>query len=108
MNSTSIICIIVGLAAGFFVAFINMLISKKFTTGSMNNVNGVMAGNMLRMALNIGTLAAGFFICKGTGLPMLETLISIAVGLSIGGILFLKLLVDKMDKENKNNEERRE
>ncbi len=106
METIQIICIIAGIAAGLAVAFINMQITKKSYKTS-NSAAGIMGANVLRLIFDFAALAVGYLICRSCDLPMIETLVAIAVGLSVGEIIFLRILINKIKKENsEKNEER--
>ena len=106
METIQIICIIVGALAGFAAAFLNMLLSKKSYKTS-NSAAGIMGANVLRLIVDLAAFAIGFLICDNCDLPMVETLVSIAVGLSAGEMIFLRKLINNIKKENsEKNEER--
>lgn len=77
-----------GAVFGLAVAYVNMLISKA-NLGS-DSLAGIMGVNMLRMLIDVIALAATYFGCKALNLPLAVTLIAAALGLSVGGMLFLK------------------
>lgn len=77
-----------GAVFGLAVAYVNMLISKA-NLGS-DSLAGIMGVNMLRMLIDVIALAATYFGCKALDLPLAVTLIAAALGLSVGGMLFLK------------------
>ena len=93
MNSKMIISIICGLFFGLLIGFVNVLISKKSLKS--DNVGMLMGTNAVRMLLDIAAMAVGFFFSEKIGLLLVPVIISIAVGLSIGGMLFLKIMVNK-------------
>ena len=61
-----------------------------------------MGVNLLRLLLDAAALAICFFVCKTYDLPMTATLIAAAVGLSGGGMLFLKMMVNKTQPQSKD------
>lgn len=79
-----------GLLLGTAAAYLNMRISKRhLSSGTMSSV---MGANMLRMLIDVLMLLAAYLVSKHFGLPMAVTLISVALGLSVGGMLFLSRL----------------
>lgn len=101
MDSKMIISIICGLLFGLLVAFINMLISKKNLKS--DNVGLLMGTNAVRMLLDIAAMAIGYFFSEKVGLMLFPVLISIAIGLSIGGLVFLKVILNKTNSNGQNN-----
>ena len=99
MNFVDIISVLGGALLGLLVAYVNMLISKANMNAS--NMAAVMGVNMMRLLLDAAALAACFFVCKAYELPMMATLIAAAVGLSGGGMLFLRHMVKKTQPQNK-------
>ena len=95
MNLTDILSVLGGAVLGAAVAYINMRISKANMNAS--NMAAVMGVNMLRLLL-----AVCFFVCRAYDLPMMATLIAVAVGLSGGGMLFLKIMVNKTQPQSKD------
>ena len=100
MNLTDILSVIGGAVLGAAVAYINMRISKANLNAS--NMAAVMGVNMLRLLLDAAALAVCFFVCRAYELPMTATLIAAAVGLSGGGMMFLKMMVNKTQPQNKD------
>ena len=100
MNLTDILSVIGGAVLGAAVAYINMRISKANLNAS--NMAAVMGVNMLRLLLDAAALAVCFFVCRAHELPMTATLIAAAVGLSGGGMLFLKMMVNKTQPQSKD------
>ena len=100
MNLTDILSVIGGAVLGAAVAYINMRISKANLNAS--NMAAVMGVNMLRLLLDAAVLAVCFFVCRAYELPMMATLIAAAVGLSGGGMLFLKMMVNKTQPQSKD------
>ena len=100
MNLTDILSVIGGAVLGAAVAYINMRISKANLNAS--NMAAVMGVNMLRLLLDAAALAVCFFVGRAYELPMTATLIAAAVGLSGGGMLFLKMMVNKTQPQNKD------
>jgi|GEM_PF-591587 len=100
MNLTDILSVLGGAVLGAAVAYINMRISKANMNAS--NMAAVMGVNMLRLLLDAAALAVCFFVCRAYYLPMMATLIAAAVGLSGGGMLFLKMMVNKTQPQSKD------
>lgn len=100
MNLTDILSVLGGAVLGAAVAYINMRISKANLNAS--NMAAVMGVNMLRLLLDAAALAICFFVCNTYDLPMTATLIAAAVGLSGGGMLFLKMMVNKTQPQSKD------
>lgn len=100
MNLTDILSVLGGAVLGAAVAYINMRISKANMNAS--NMAAVMGVNMLRLLLDAVALAVCFFVCRAYDLPMMATLIAAAVGLSGGGMLFLKMMVNKTQPQSKD------
>ena len=100
MNLTDILSVLGGAVLGAAVAYINMRISKANLNAS--NMAAVMGVNMLRLLLDAAALAVCFFVCMAYDLPMMATLIAAAVGLSGGGMLFLKMMVNKTQPQSKD------
>ncbi len=86
-----------GAVFGLAVAYVNMLISKA-NLGS-DSLAGIMGVNMLRMLIDVIALAATYFGCKALNLPLAVTLIAAALGLSVGGMLFLKQMTKKIQSQ---------
>ena len=100
MNLTDILSVIGGAVLGAAVAYINMRISKANLNAS--NMAAVMGVNMMRLWLVAAALAICFFVCKTYDLPMTATLIAAAVGLTGGGMLFLKMMGNKTQPQSKD------
>ena len=101
MNFADILPVFGGAALGLIVAYVNMRISKANMNAS--NMAAVMGVNMLRLLLDAAALAACYFVCKAYELPMMATLIAAAVGLSAGGMLFLRIMVKKAQPQGTKN-----
>ena len=93
----TVLCVIGGLILGVLVAFINSKISKKGIDAS--TTGAVMGINFFRFILDIIALAVGFFVSRAFNLPQIPTLVAIAVGLSVGSMLFLYFLSKNVSKE---------
>lgn len=81
------------LAFGALVAYLNSLISKLTISG--RNMVAIMGTNFARLTIDALALLVTNLICKHFGLPVITGLICTAVGLSVGGIIFLKRLLKK-------------
>ncbi len=99
MNFADILSVLGGAALGLTVAYINMRISKANMNAS--NMAAVMGVNMLRLLLDAAALAVCYFVCGAYELPMMATLIAAAVGLSVGGMVFLRIMVKKTQPQSK-------
>lgn len=80
-------------AFGLVIAYINMRITKAHINA--DTVVGVMGVNTLRMLLNVAGLAITYFVSQAFNLPLVAALVAVAVGLSLGGIAFLKIMISK-------------
>lgn len=101
---TNIICVIAGIAFGLLVAFINSRITKAGLKSK--DVTKIMITNMVKFAIDAGSLTAAFFICRAAALPVVPTIISLAITLSLGGVLMAYLVAKKAsenDEENKSS-----
>ena len=98
MNFADILSVLGGALLGLIVAYVNMRISKANMNAS--NMAAVMGVNMLRLLLDAAALAACYFVCKAYELPMMATLIAAAVGLSVGGMVFLQIMVKKTQPQS--------
>lgn len=78
---------------GLVIAYINMRISKKNLNAE--NMAAVMGVNMLRLLLDAAALAIVFFVCRALEASITSALIATALGLSVGGMLFLRSMVRK-------------
>ena len=83
-----------GLAFGALAAYINYRLSRSIT-GSESLI-AVMGTNFARLLVDIAALTAAFFVSRKFELPIFAALISVAVGLSVCGIAFLKRLTNEI------------
>ncbi len=90
------------LLLGVVVAYINSKLSKKVL--GADNVTAIMAVNLARLFLDALCLFAAYGACKLLEQRITVPLIAAAVGLSVGGILFLRLLTKKENKKNGGDE----
>ncbi len=61
----------------------------------------IAIANAARLVIDIAALAVGFFACRLIKvIPLFATLLAIAIGLSVGGLAFLKMIADKARAEN--------
>lgn len=95
---TQIIAAAAALVLGAAVAYINSLLSKKAL--NKDSVTAIMAINFERLFLDALCLFAVYGICKLVKLEFIVPLIAAAVGLSAGGILFLRLMTKKENEKN--------
>ncbi len=96
----NILCAAGGFAFGTLAAFINARISRR---GLRNSTTiAVMGTNAVRMLIDIAALVIAFFACKLFDLPVSVTIIAVALGLTICGMLFLRKLTKQILEEEKN------
>ena len=95
---TNIICIIVGIAFGLIVAFIGSRLTKAAL--KVKDATSIMIANMAKFAMDAGALVATFFVCRAASLPVVSTLVAVAVSLSAGGILMSVLVAKKASKND--------
>lgn len=100
MELVDILPVLGGAALGLIVAYVNMRISKANMNAS--DMAAVMGVNMLRLLLDAAALAVCYFICKAYDFPMMATLIAAAVGLSVGGMVFLRIMVKKTQPQSRD------
>lgn len=93
---------VVALILGTAVAYINSRLSRKAL--NKDNVTAIMAINMARLFLDALCLAAVYGCCKLLDIAFILPLCAAAVGLSVGGMLFLRLLTKKENKKNGGDE----
>ncbi len=89
-NSIWIFTALGGLVLGSAASYINYIISKKIV--KTKSVAGIMGVNSLRLLIDGLVLLAVFLICRQLELPYMPALITAALGLTVGGMLFLKRL----------------
>lgn len=87
-----------GAAFGFAVAYVNMLISK--ANLNKDNFAAIMGANVLRLLVDAAALAAAYFVCKALSFPMIVPLIAVALGLSVGGMFFLKKIAKQIQSQS--------
>ena len=100
----SIICAAGGLAFGTLGGYLTACISRRGLKNQEPGMASVMATNMLRLILDVAFLLAAYLLCSKLELPLLVTLISVALGLTLFGMLFLKSVVKKLTEENEDTE----
>ncbi len=93
---------VVALALGAAVAYINSRLSRK--AFNKDNVTAIMAINMERLLLDAVCLAAVFGCCKLLDIAFILPLCAAAVGLSAGGVLFLRMMTKKENEKNGGDE----
>ena len=81
------------LALGLVVAYVNTLISK--ASMKYESIVGVMCSNVIRFALDVAALAVIYFVSTRFDLPMLTMLIAAAMGLTVGGMIMLRVMIKK-------------
>ena len=100
----SIICAVGGMAFGALGAFLTACISRRSLKNKTDNLVAVMGTNALRLVLDVVFLLAAYLVCRNYELPLLVTLISVALGLTVFGMLFLKRVVKKLTEEDDDPE----
>lgn len=92
-----------GFAFGALAAYINYRLSR----GSVGRESliAVMGTNFARLFVDVVALAAAFFVSLKFDLPLFAALISVAVGLSVCGMLFLKRLTKIINVDNDDNQD---
>lgn len=100
-STVNVLSVLGGLLLGAAAAYLNMCISKKQMTSS--TVAEVMGVNMLRMLIDALALGAAYLAALKLELPMIATLAAVAVGLSVGGVLFLSKLTKKMRSDDQKD-----
>lgn len=93
-----VLCVLGGLALGVLAAFVNSLISRRSL--GKESMTAIMGTNLARMGINILTLLAAFFLCRHFELPMIATLLAVAVGLTAAGLLFLKKITKELGEKD--------
>ena len=88
----SIFCAVGGLTFGALGAFLTACISRRSLKNKTDNLVAVMGTNALKL------------VCRNFELPLLVTLISVALGLTVFGMLFLKSVVKKLTEEDDDPE----
>lgn len=81
-------------AVGMLAAYFNMTLSRAAL--KKDSVEGVMEINILRYLVDAAVLAAIFLVCRSLNISITAPLISGAAALSVGGILMLKGMTEKM------------
>lgn len=94
MNYVYILTALAGAVFGVAVAYLNMLITR--SKMKADSVIGIMSGNMLRLALDAAALAAAYFVSNALEASMIVAVIATAVGLSVGGMVFLRAMLKKV------------
>jgi hypothetical protein len=94
MEYAYVLTALAGAVFGVIVAYLNMLITRSKLKA--DSVMGIMGGNMLRLLLDAAALAAAYFISKALDAPVIAALLATAVGLSVGGMVFLRAMLKKI------------
>lgn len=89
---------VAGAAFGFAVAYVNALISRAGL--KKESFAAIMGGNFLRLLIDAAALAAAYFVCKALSFPMIMPLIAVALGLSVGGMFFLKKIAKQIQSQS--------
>ena len=97
-----VLCAVGGLAFGALGAFLTATVSRRSLKTKSDSMVSVMGTNMLRMLIDVAFLACTFLVCRSFNLPLIVTLISVALGLTVFGMLFLKSIVKKLSENNES------
>lgn len=89
----SALALILGLAA----ACLNTKLSAKML--DKTSLAEIMGVNVIRLVIDAIVLALIYLLCRLFKLPMTAPLLSCAAALSVGGMLMLKKLTDKIKKQ---------
>lgn len=84
------------LLLGVLVAFINSRLSRSAL--GKTSVTAIMAVNFARLLLDALCLGVVYGACRLLEVKFIAPLIAAALGLSVCGLLFLKLMTDKNNK----------
>ena len=84
------------LLLGVLVAFINSRLSRSAL--GKTSVTAIMAVNFARLLLDALRLGVVYGACRLLEVKFIAPLIAAALGLSVCGLLFLKLMTDKNNK----------
>ena len=99
-----VLCAVGGLAFGALGAFLTASVSRRSLKTESDSMVSVMGTNMLRMLIDVAFLACAFLVCRCFDLPLVVTMVSVALGLTVFGMLFLKSVVKKLTEEEDDNE----
>lgn len=99
----NILCAVGGFAFGTLAAYINARVSRKGVNNS--TVLAIMGTNAVRMLIDIAALLAAFFVGRFFGLSYLVTIVPVALGLSIFGMIFLRSLTKQFFQEEDNSKD---
>ena len=98
----NVLCAVGGLAFGALGAFLTASVSRRSLKTKSDSVASVMGTNMLRMLIDVAFLACAILVCKCFELPLVVTLISVTLGLTVFGMLFLRSIVKKLGENNES------
>lgn len=87
MSTQLILAMCGGCAFGVLVAFLNSRLTKMVMFHE--KATGIMIVNFVRFGIDVIALALGLVFCKTTGISVAPVLLAIAIGLTVGGTLFL-------------------
>ena len=99
MNWLDILSAVAALAFGLIMAYVNMRLSRAHMNSQ--SVASIMGANMLRLLIDIAALAAAFFVSRALKLSVTVMLIAVALGLSVGGMVMLRLMIKKSQPHEK-------
>ena len=94
-----VLCAVCSFAFGTLAAYIDLLISRRGMKAE--TVTGVMGTNTARMLVDAATLAIVYFVCKRFELPLGICLVAAAIGLTLCGMLMLRSMVKKLERNGK-------
>lgn len=92
-----------GLAFGTLAAYVNYRVSRKGVKHT--TMAAIMGTNAVRMLVDIAALLAAFFVGRLFGLSYLVTIVPVALGLSIFGMIFLRRLTKQFTEEEDNSKD---
>jgi len=101
-NLQNVLCAVGGLALGTLGAYITYRVSRR--TANAESVTAVMGTNVLRMLIDIAALVLAYFACRLFSLPATVTLVSVAMGLTVFGMLFLKKLTKELNADTESKD----
>lgn len=96
-NLQNILCAVGGFAFGTLGAYINARVSRKGINDT--TLLAIMGTNAIRMLIDIVTLVIAFLVSRHFDLPVTLTIVAVALGLTIFGMIFLKKLTNQILKE---------
>ncbi len=86
-----------GLVFGIAAAMLNAHLTKKRL--HKDGLGAVTATNTLRMVVDIAAMAIAFLAVSVFDLPLMTTLVAVAIGLTVAGTIFL-VRITKLEAES--------